>query len=137
MDEKEELIKVLEMEQDQDTKMEIIHMLGAMGASEKLRQMHDSSNDESLKLEIIQALGIHGSQHNEEFLNQTYDSDNKQVKHSVIEAYMIEGNTKALVQLLSKEEDLEIKKHILQTISMIDPEYILNRLEQSTNKGEQ
>ena len=137
MDDKQELLKVLKVEQDQHAKIEIIHMLGAMGAAEELKKLHESSHDEDLKLEIIQALGIHGSQHNEEFLNQTYDSDNKQVKHSVIEAYMIEGNTEALVQLLNKEEDLEIKKHILQTISMFDPEYILNKLEKTNNKGEQ
>jgi len=39
--------------------------------------------------------------------------------------------------LLKQEKDLEIKKDILRTISQIDPEYILNRLENSNYNGEQ
>jgi len=134
MGDKEELLQVLESEKDIQTKQKIIQMLGVMGATDELVKLHGASKDLDIQKQIIAAIAIEGTNRHEDFLRKAYQTKKPELKHSVIQAYMINGNTEALIKLLKEETDREYKKEIIRTISMLDPEYILRKLEKAQDK---
>ena len=136
MDDKEELLQVLASEKNTKAQRKIIQMLGVMGATDELVKLYDSSTDLAIQKQIVKAIVIDGSNKHEVFLNKAYATENPELKHSVIRAYMINDNTAALIKLLKKETDQKYKKEIIRTISMLDPEHMLNNLERAQEKSQ-
>jgi len=129
MDQKDALQQIYEQETDQEIKTSIIRLLGVMDASDVLMEMY--KNDPSLAEEAIfyEAFGMSSQALDEDFLMARFKAGNEQVKQGVLNAFMMQGNAAPLVKLLKQESNHEVKKQIIQMISMIDPDLLLDAIE--------
>ncbi|HSC28267.1 MAG TPA: HEAT repeat domain-containing protein, partial [Vicinamibacterales bacterium] len=147
--EKDRILNVARNEQNEELRAEAVRLLGAMGAQEELWQlyqketsvdvkrrildsMHVSGNatrltelarteqNADLRLRAIRNLGILGSKRTGDALVEIYGTDkDPAVRKAVINALHIQGNATALVALARKEQDIELKKAIVQKLSVM------------------
>lgn len=135
MEDKGTLLQLLSTESNTHQRKEIINLLGVMGAYNELQKIYHDS-DHKQQRQIIEAISIDGTMGREEFFYSAYHNGDKAHRKAVINAFMISENTPALLHLLKNEKDPSLKKSLIQTISMTDPEYLLNNLEKSQSVGE-
>ena len=148
-DAQQELLSVIEAERDPELRRDGIHSLGAMGAQTALRQMYASSQSSDEKKDILQALAIsddaaflaqvarspgdiaareaaiHGlgiaGEHSRPLLVEIYNSDhNSDIRDAAIEGLFINDDADDLIALARKETDREMKRHIIEKLSVMD-----------------
>ena len=89
------------------------------GNAEKLYDIARNEPNEDLKLSAIKNLGLLGGERTGQFLVSMYNTDSRQeVRRTVINALFIQGNAKALVDLARHEKDPQLKKSIIEKLSL-------------------
>ncbi len=137
MEDKEGLLEILSSESNTRQRKKIIDLLGVMGAYDELQQLYSQNNDPDQQNHIVEAIALDGTKSREVFFYAAYQNGDKRHKQAVINAFMVSDNTAALVHLFENEKDPALKKSLIQTISMTDPEYLLKNLEKIHSTGEQ
>jgi len=166
MDEATELaLKILRTETDPDLQKQAIQVLGIMDATEELGNLYgsldsresrkavleamsiaddtdglfrvlQSEQDEELRFAAIQGLAISGEQEASDYLVELYPRGSRKEKSAVIQSMMIMDNSQGLLVLLKQESDPELKREMLQMLTLMDSEesdeYLFEMLE---NKG--
>ena len=166
MDDAQEFaLKIVRTETDVELQREAIHMLGVMEATEEmgalyanLKQMElrklilesmmiaddinglqkvlQSEENEELRAQAIQMLAVSDDENAAEYLVGLYPQASRPEKKAVIQSMMIMENAKGLVELLKTETDPELKREMLQMLTIMDSEesdqYLFELLE---NKG--
>jgi HEAT repeat protein len=147
--ERQRLLTAAQTEQNEDLRKEAVQQLGVMGAHEELWQLYQKESSVDVKKRILQAmfvggnstrlielaktekdpelratavrnLGLMGGPQTGQALLDIYASDkDPTVKKNVINALFTQGNAKALVALARKENDLDMKKAIVQKLSVM------------------
>ncbi|MCI0353213.1 MAG: HEAT repeat domain-containing protein [Acidobacteriales bacterium] len=142
-------LDVLREERDPELRRRAIHNLGAMGATEQLRQLFQSSTSAEDKEKIMEALGVAGDTNTLAEIARTpgdarvrrraihglgisggkqaaqtlvaiYSSDNdKEVRKAAAEALFIQGADRELVALARKETDPEMRRYLVQKLSIM------------------
>jgi len=128
LEDEQGLIQALELETDEDSKQKILQMLGVMGATDALAKLYNDNMNIETQRQIIHSMGLHESDQSEAFLKKAYKTDNADIKRAVIQALMIQDDAHTLITLLKQETDNDLKKELIRTISMINPDYILDKL---------
>jgi HEAT repeat protein len=161
----DQLLEFLKTEKNPELQTEIIHALGVNGATEEVAALYDSFEDEDIRkvvlesmmiaddteglIKILQSeknpelraaamemLAVNGDEVGAEYLARLYPDGTHKEKQAVIQSMMIMENTEGLIKLLKTETDPELKREILQMISIMDSEesneYLFELLE---NKG--
>lgn len=148
--EKQRLLTAAQTEQNTELRGEAVRQLGAMGANDELWQMYTKESAVPVRKQIIQAmfvggnatrmielartekdpelrgaavrnLGLMGGTQTAEALLGLYGTEkDTSVRRSVLNALFMQGNATALVALARKESDVEMKKFIVQKLSMMD-----------------
>jgi HEAT repeat protein len=148
--EKQRLLTAAQTEQNAELRGEAVRQLGAMGANDELWQMYTKESAVPVRKQIIQAmfvggnatrmielartekdpelrgaavrnLGLMGGTQTAEALLGLYGTEkDTSVRRSVLNALFMQGNATALVALARKESDVEMKKFIVQKLSMMD-----------------
>jgi HEAT repeat protein len=148
--EKQRLLTAAQTEQNAELRGEAVRQLGAMGANDELWQMYTKESAVPVRKQIIQAmfvggnatrmielartekdpelrgaavrnLGLMGGAQTAEALLGLYGTEkDPSVRRSVVNALFLQGNATALVALARKESDVEMKKSIVQKLSMMD-----------------
>jgi phage gp29-like protein len=166
MDEAEDLaLKIVRTESDPELRRDAIHMLGVMEATEEMAALYasidetelrkvvlesmmiaddtdglikvlQSEQDTELRSAAIQALAISDDDEAAQYLVTIYPDGSREEKESVIQSMMIMENTQGLISLLKTETDPELKREMLQMLTIMDSEasdeYLFELLE---NKG--
>ena len=102
-----------------EVKKKIIQAMFIGGNAEKLYDIARNEPNEDLKLSAIKNLGLLGGERTGQFLVSMYNTDTRQeVRRTVINALFIQGNAKALVDLARHEKDPQLKKSIIEKLSL-------------------
>ena len=166
MDDAQDLaLKIVRTETNVELQREAIHMLGVMEATEEmgalyanvkqmelrkiilesmmiaddidgLQKVLQSETNEELRAQAIQMLAISDDENAAEYLVGLYPSASHPEKKAVIQSMMIMENAQGLISLMKTETDPELKREMLQMLTIMDSEesdqYLFEMLE---NKG--
>jgi HEAT repeat protein len=164
-DAKDLALKIVRTETDPELQREAIQALGIMEATEELGDLYGSltdpdsrkavlesmsiaddtdglfkvlqtEQDEELRAAAIQALAISDDEAAADYLVTLYPNASREEKSALIESMIIMENAPGLISFLKQETDPELKREILQMLSVMDSEetdeYLFELLE---NKG--
>ena len=166
MDDAQDLaLKIVRTETDVELRREAIHMLGVMEATEEmgalyasieqmelrklilesmmiaddtegLQKVLKSEKNDELRAQAIQMLAISDDEDAGRYLVELYPQGSRTEKKAVIQSMMIMENVEGLIELLKTETDPELKREMLQMLTLMDSEasdkYLFEMLE---NKG--
>jgi HEAT repeat protein len=148
---RERLLQLARTESDPALRGDAVHQLGVMGARNELAQLYQAESSVEVKKRILQAmfvggdsermielakgekdpelrktairnLGLMKRQGTSDALTGIYNSDsNAEVRKTVINALFLQNNGTALVALARAEKNLELKKEIVQKMSVMSP----------------
>jgi len=122
MGETGELRALWAKEKDPNLRRRLLEAYGIAGDVDALTEAAKSS-DGDIRRKAIEGLAICGSPDANRALKQLYaKSSDPDDKRKILEAFMISGDAKTLVELFRTEPDRDLKKKILQQLSMMDDE---------------
>lgn len=102
-----------------EVKKKIIQAMFIGGNAEKLYDIARNEPNEDLKLTAIKNLGLLGGERSGQMLVSMYNADTRfEVRKTVINALFIQGNARALVDLARRERDPDLKKAIIEKLSL-------------------
>jgi tetratricopeptide (TPR) repeat protein len=160
---KARVVNLARGEKDSDLRQEAIRMLGLMGGRAELGAMYTSDNtretreaviealflagdtqrigelaksekDAHLRMEAIQKLGLMGGG-TAATLGSLYSSETDvKVKEAVIQAYFLQGNSRALIDLAKRETNRHLKTDALQKLSLMGDDEALAYMLQILNE---
>ena len=114
-----ELAELYQTETSVEVKKNIQHAM-FVGGSDKLIDLAKNEKDPELRRNAIRDLGLMQRPGTTEALTSIYASDaNIEVRKAVIEALFLQQNGGALVTLARNEKNLELKKDIVQKLSLM------------------
>lgn len=146
--ERERVLKAAESEQDPELRREAVQLLGVMGARDDLWRMYQRESDTRVKKRIIEALFVAGDtermgqlarseqsvelraeaveklglmgQGTAPHLKALYaESKDEKVRKAVLNAFFLQGNDTALIEIARKETDLRMKKEAVEKLSLM------------------
>jgi HEAT repeat protein len=116
---RDELWQMYQQEKDTDAKRAIINALFVGGGRDQLSQLATKEADPALRREAIEKLGLTG-QESAPTLKTIYATDkDPQVKRAVLNAFFVQGNAKALIEVAKQEQNAELKKDAIQKLSIM------------------
>ncbi len=146
---KQSLFNAAKNEKNDDLKREAIRQLGLVGGESELEQLYRAENSTDVRREILQAfflagdakrlvqaaenekdpelrraaiknLGLVGSSDASNALQSIYTKESDRgLKEEVLNAYFLEGNSKALVAIAKSEKDPVLQKKAVEKLSLI------------------
>ena len=129
MDAVEALQNLYHQETSTEIKSVIIRQFGMMDATDVLMDLYKDNpalvNDQS----FFQAFGMSSGELDESFLIARFREGNQQVKQGVLQALLMKDNVKIMVKLFKLEENHAVKKQIIQMIGIIDPDALIDAIE--------
>jgi HEAT repeat protein len=162
--EKDRLLTAAQSEQNAELRAEAVRQLGVMGAHDELWTLYQKESSVEVKKQIIRAmfvggdatrlielakgeqnpelrllavrnLGIMGSRRTADALVEIYGSTkDAEIRKAVINALFIQNNAEGLVALARKESDLEMKKEMVQKLSLMHSKVATDYLLELLNK---
>jgi HEAT repeat protein len=116
----DELWQLYQKESSVDVKKRILQAMFVGGNSTKLIELAKSEKDPELRATAVRNLGLMGGPQTSQALLDIYSADkDPAVRKNVINALFTQGNATALVALARKETDLDMKKSIVQKLSVM------------------
>jgi len=116
----EELWQLYAAESSVAVKKKILHSLAIGGRVDRLIEVARSESNPELRKQAIHGLGIAGAQRTGDALLTLYAAEKeREVRKQILHALFIQGNAKVLVDLARKETDPEMKKEIVQRLSLM------------------
>jgi len=146
--EKDRLLTAAQSEKDPELRSTAVEQLGVMGAHDALWQLYQKETSIEVKGQIIRAmfvggdatrlielarneqnpelrltavrnLGIMGSKKTGDALVELYGDKDPAVKKAVVHALFVQGNAASLVALARKEQDVTMKKVLVERLSIM------------------
>lgn len=105
---------------DAETRASIVSALGMLDSTELIEDILDRETDPELRAQAYRALGIQGSSRAGALLISQYSAATPVEKRSIIEALMISQSGEALFELFAQEDDPQLRRDILRTLTLID-----------------
>jgi HEAT repeat protein len=116
----DELSKLYTTETSRQTKKKILQSMFIGGRSDRLLELAKTEPDPELRRTAVRNLGLMGADKTGQALNSIYTSDkDPAVRKAVVEALFIQGNAEALVALARKETDPDMKRQIVEKLSLM------------------
>ena len=124
MSARSELAALYATEPSTDVKKEIIQALFISNDSQKIGELARNERDPHLRREAIRKLGLMGGSGN--ILQQIYATETSaDLKEAVIEAYFLQSNARALIDIARKEKNQTLRKEALQKLSIMNDDEAL------------
>lgn len=118
---KNELAELYTTETSVELRKKMIQAMFIGGNAEKLAEIARNEKNQDLRLAAIRNLGLLGGNRSSQLLLSLYATDNSRaVREAVVEGLFLQGNAKALINLARNEKDRELKKEIVQKLSLIN-----------------
>jgi hypothetical protein len=148
--EKDRLLTAAQGEANPELRVEAIRQLGAIGANDELWQMYQKESSADVKRHVLSAmqvsgntarmievartdkdpemrrlavrnLGVMGGKTGGDALAEIYAAEkDAAIRRAVINSLFTQGNATTLVGLARKEQDMTMKKDLVQKLSMMD-----------------
>lgn len=116
----EELWQLYQKESSIDVKRQILRAMFAGGNADRLIELARTEKNPDLRREAVRSLGQMGTRRTGDALLQIYATDRDvDVRKAVINALFTQDNATSLVALARKEDDLTMKKEIVQKLSQM------------------
>jgi HEAT repeat protein len=116
----EELWAMYQKESSVDVKKGIIRALFTGGGVTRLTELAKSEQNPELRLLAVRNLALMGSKRTGDTLIEIYNTDkNLDIRRAIINGLANGGNAEALVTLARKEQDLTLKKEMVQRLSTV------------------
>jgi len=133
MDANEELGELYSSMTDRDSRLAILEAMSISDDSDGLYKILQVEQDAELRAAAIQGLAINGEEKAGDYLVAMYPGASREEKTAVIESMMIMDDTQGLLSLLKQESDPELKREMLQMLTIMDSEesdqYLFEMLE--------
>jgi len=135
MDATEELGELYASMPDRDSRMAILQAMSISDDSDGLYKILQTEQDAELRSAAIQGLAINGEEKAADYLVAMYPGASREEKTAVIQSMMIMEDTEGLLNLLKQESDPELKRELLQMLTIMDSEesdqYLFEMLEKN------
>jgi HEAT repeat protein len=116
----DELSKLYASESSKDVKKKILQSMFIGGRSERLLELAKAEQDPDLRRTAVRNLGLMGAGKTGQALVDIYNGDKDvSVRKAVLEGLFIQNNAEALVALARKESDPDMKRAIVEKLSLI------------------
>jgi HEAT repeat protein len=116
----DELSKLYAQETVKDVKKRILQAMFVGGNAEKLIQLAKSEPDPDLRRAAIRNLGVMGKERTGTALLDIYNADRDvAVRRAVLDGLFIQHHAEALVALARQESDPELKRRIVEKLSLM------------------
>jgi len=125
MDATDELGRLYAAETDRGVRAKLLEAYGVAGDVAALAKAARGESDVELRRKAIEGLGVFGGREGSRELVALYAAERERdLRQKIVEALMINGDAKALVDLFKQEKDPEMKRNILQKISLLDDDAV-------------
>lgn len=114
-----ELHAMYASETSTDLREEIINAMFVAGDYQRISEIARTEKNMELRIEAIQRLGVMGKKTADTLL-ALYTENNMEVKNAVLDGLFVQGNARALIDLSKKETNRELKREILQKLSVMN-----------------
>ncbi len=112
-----------------------IEMLGVMGAVDKLQALSENSE---YTAELIQALGIAGGDDVNATLMEFYrNAETDDIREAALEGMMISGYDEGVLQLYKESTDINEKRYLLEMLSIMDSDAMMEAIDAALSGGDQ
>jgi len=103
-----------------EDRMQVLDAMGVAGDVDTLIDLARREKDPQVRRKAIQGLGIAGGSKTGEALRSLYSTAaDGATRQSVVEALFIQGNAHALIEIFHAEKDREMRREIVQRLSMM------------------
>jgi len=118
---------------DRDARRTVLEAMSIADSSDSLIRVLQGEQDEDLRITAINYLGVAGDEPAGNYLDSLYSTGSKAEKSAVIQSMMIMDDTEGLINLMKQEKDPDLKRQILQMLTVMDSEesnqYLFEMLE--------
>ena len=116
---REELWKIYQTEKDASVRRAVINSLFISGGVDQLGELATKETDPGLRRDAIQKLGLTG-ENSAPLLKNIYATEkDPAVKRAVLDAYFVQGNAKALIEIAKTEQDQSLKRAAVEKLSLM------------------
>jgi len=133
MEATEELAKLYASIDEKELRMTVLHSMAIGDDMAGLMKILQTEKDPELRAIVIQALAISGGDEATEHMVDLYPQASIDEKQAIIQSMMLVESPEALISLLKIETDPELKREMLQILSLMDSEesdkYLFEMLE--------
>lgn len=130
-----ELWQLYQSETSTEVKGHIIQALFIGGGADRLGELARGEKDPELRRKAIRNLGLMGREHTEASLVALYASDtDAQDRREVIQAFFLQGNAHALINVARTEKDQALRKAAIQKLSLMNSKEATDFLMEIINK---
>lgn len=130
MNARSELAALYAAQTDRDSRERILQSLFIAGDGQRLGELARTERDPHLRQRAIRNLGLVGNSTAPLLLEIYASEQNREAKEAVIQAFFVQGNSRALIDLSKREKDPALRKEILQKLSIMgDDEAVQHMLE--------
>ncbi|HEV2846563.1 MAG TPA: HEAT repeat domain-containing protein [Thermoanaerobaculia bacterium] len=119
MEARQELRQLYQSEPE--SRMKIVEALGIADDVETLAGIARQEQNPALQRQAIQGLGVSDTPEAAKALRSLYGaSTDLSTRKAILEAFMIQDNARALIEIFNAEKDREIRKEIVQHLASMD-----------------
>jgi HEAT repeat protein len=116
---RDELWQIYQTEKDTSVRRAVINSLFISGGVDQLGELATKETDPGLRREAIQKLGLTGP-NSAALLKNIYTTEkDPAVKRAVLDAYFVQGNAKALIEIARTEQDPAMKRAAVEKLSVM------------------
>jgi HEAT repeat protein len=115
-----ELWQLYRSEKSRDVKEEIIQGLFIAGDMEHILDLARTEADRELRLEAIQKLGVMGARTSPALWEIYRGQNDSEIREQVIQAFFVQGNANALIEIAKTEKNRELRGEALQKLSVMN-----------------
>ena len=118
-----------------DVKKQVIRALFTGGSVTRLTELAKGEQNPELRLLAVRNLGLMGGKRTGDTLIEIYNSDkNPDIRKAVINGLFTSNNAEGLVALARKEQDMSMKKDMVQKLSNMQSKVATDYLLEILNK---
>lgn len=128
--------EIYAVSQDKDVKRRILQGFMVSADVEHLVQVARAERDSTLRLDAIRMLGVQNRGKTGTVLAELYwaEGQNKDIKREIVNGLFVQGNVTALVAIARKETDPELRKTLVQRLSLMKSKEATDFLMELINK---
>jgi hypothetical protein len=115
----DQLWQLYQNEPSQEIKREIIRSLFVGRQADRLVALAQNEKDNQLRLEAIRPLGLMGSRTADRLTSLYQNEKAVDIRKEIMNAFFLQGNAKALVNIARNEKDPELRKTALEKLSLM------------------
>lgn len=117
---REALHELYGSEADPEVRKHILEAFFLASDAPTLLQVAQSESDPELRSAAIESLGLIGSEDSGDALQALWVSEGeREVKEAILEAFFLQSNAQALIEIVRTEQDKELRKEALEYLSMV------------------